>query len=126
MSGIHLILMSRVTACRWVHRFVLAWPGWMDFPAQKPMPTLYASEGQRKPKLSIIELVLYNIASMLAGVASGYDVRDSNVTPLHPRLHPSSVLNEVYQPQPSPYHNLRQLQQPQLPMPPNVDSNIDQ
>ncbi|XP_062714401.1 mitogen-activated protein kinase kinase kinase 11-like isoform X2 [Aedes albopictus] len=95
-------------------------------PSTIPMPTLYASEGQRKPKLSIIELVLYNIASMLAGVASGYDVRISNVTPLHPRLHPPSVLNDAYQPQPSPYHNLRQLQQPQLSLPPNLDSNVDQ
>ncbi|XP_021708910.1 mitogen-activated protein kinase kinase kinase 11 isoform X3 [Aedes aegypti] len=95
-------------------------------PSTIPMPTLYSSEGQRKPKLSIIELVLYNIASMLAGVASGYDVRLSNVTPLHPRLHPPSVLNDAYQPQPSPYHNLRQLQQPQLSMPPNLDSNVDQ
>lgn len=41
-----------------------------------------------KPKLSIVELVLYNIAAMLAGVASGYDVRLSNVSPLHPNLQP--------------------------------------
>ncbi|KAL1510042.1 hypothetical protein ABEB36_004698 [Hypothenemus hampei] len=56
-----------------------------------PMPTLYNAEGQRlKPKLSIVELVLYNIAAMLAGVASGYDVRLSNISPLHPRLQPNS------------------------------------
>uniref|UniRef100_A0AAR5P5X0 mitogen-activated protein kinase kinase kinase n=1 Tax=Dendroctonus ponderosae TaxID=77166 RepID=A0AAR5P5X0_DENPD len=55
-----------------------------------PMPTLYNAEGQRlKPKLSIVELVLYNIAAMLAGVASGYDVRLSNISPLHPRLQPN-------------------------------------
>lgn len=42
-----------------------------------------------KPKFSIVELVLYNIAAMLAGVASGYDVRLSNVSPLHPRLQPN-------------------------------------
>ncbi|XP_060532516.1 mitogen-activated protein kinase kinase kinase 11 isoform X2 [Cylas formicarius] len=55
-----------------------------------PMPTLYNAEGQRlKPKLGIVELVLYNIAAMLAGVASGYDVRLSNVSPLHPRLQPA-------------------------------------
>lgn len=41
-----------------------------------------------KPKLSIIETFLYNIAAMLAGVACGYDVRLSNVTPIHPRLRP--------------------------------------
>jgi len=40
----------------------------------------------KKPKLSIIEVVLYNIAAMLAGVASGYDVRLSNVSPMHPSL----------------------------------------
>ncbi|XP_066252787.1 mitogen-activated protein kinase kinase kinase 11-like isoform X3 [Euwallacea similis] len=56
-----------------------------------PMPTLYNAEGQRlKPKLSIVELVLYNIAAMLAGVASGYDVRLSNISPLHPKLQPNS------------------------------------
>lgn len=54
-----------------------------------PMPTLYAAaDGARKPKLSIVELVLYNMAAMLAGVAAGYDVRLSNVSPLHPRLQP--------------------------------------
>ncbi|XP_055644405.1 mitogen-activated protein kinase kinase kinase 11-like isoform X2 [Toxorhynchites rutilus septentrionalis] len=91
-----------------------------------PMPTLYFSEGQRKPKLSIIELVLYNIASMLAGVASGYDVRISNVTPLHPRLHPPPVLDDVYQTHPSPYHNLHHPMQPLLPMPQQLDSNLEQ
>jgi mitogen-activated protein kinase kinase kinase 9 len=39
-------------------------------------------------KPSIVELVLYNLAAMLAGVAAGYDVRLSNVSPVHPRLHP--------------------------------------
>lgn len=42
-----------------------------------------------KPKFGIVELVLYNIAAMLASVASGYDVRLSNVSPLHPRLQPN-------------------------------------
>ncbi|XP_044749944.1 mitogen-activated protein kinase kinase kinase 10-like [Coccinella septempunctata] len=55
-----------------------------------PFPTLYSGEGQRaKPKLGIVELVLYNIAAMLAGVASGYDVRLSNVSPFHPKLQPN-------------------------------------
>ncbi|XP_018579524.1 mitogen-activated protein kinase kinase kinase 11 isoform X3 [Anoplophora glabripennis] len=57
-----------------------------------PIPTLYSADGQRlKPKFSIVELVLYNIAAMLAGVASGYDVRLSNVSPLHPRLQPNRL-----------------------------------
>lgn len=59
-----------------------------------PMPTLYASEGYRKPKPSITELVLYNMSSMLASVAIGYDVRVSNVSPLHPKLQPMSMDNE--------------------------------
>lgn len=46
------------------------------------------SDLRLKPKLSIVELVLYNMAAMLAGVASGYDVRLSNVSPVHPRLRP--------------------------------------
>lgn len=55
-----------------------------------PMPTLYASpEGNRKSaKPSITQLVLYNIASILASVASGFDVRTSNVSPIHPSLQP--------------------------------------
>ncbi|KAG5890005.1 hypothetical protein JTB14_032628 [Gonioctena quinquepunctata] len=62
-----------------------------------PIPTLYSADGQRmKPKFSIVELVLYNIAAMLAGVASGYDVRLSNVSPLHPRLQPNRLeVNEL-------------------------------
>ncbi|CAG9860928.1 unnamed protein product [Phyllotreta striolata] len=57
-----------------------------------PIPTLYSADGQRmKPKFSIVELVLYNIAAMLAGVASGYDVRLSNVSPLHPKLQPNRI-----------------------------------
>ncbi|XP_044726843.1 mitogen-activated protein kinase kinase kinase 11-like [Chrysoperla carnea] len=64
-------------------------------PCSIPMPTLYVpNEGGRNnkaPKLSIIELVLYNMAAMLAGVAAGYDVRLSNVSPLHPRLQPQRL-----------------------------------
>ncbi|XP_043283925.1 mitogen-activated protein kinase kinase kinase 10-like isoform X3 [Venturia canescens] len=59
-------------------------------PMPVPMPTLYNGEA-KKPKLGIIELLLYNIASMLAGVATGYDVRMSNVSPIHPRLQPRSA-----------------------------------
>lgn len=60
------------------------------------MPTLYASsEGQqRKPaKASITQLVLYNMASILASVAVGYDVRMSNVSPVHPNLQPHVTSN---------------------------------
>ncbi|RVE48192.1 hypothetical protein evm_007146 [Chilo suppressalis] len=53
-----------------------------------PMPTLYSTEGYKYKKPSIIELVLYNMAALLGGVAAGYDVRVSNVTPLHPTLQP--------------------------------------
>ncbi|XP_035896118.1 mitogen-activated protein kinase kinase kinase 11-like isoform X1 [Anopheles stephensi] len=76
-----------------------------SLPSTVPMPTLYASEGQRKPKPSIIEMVLYNMASMLASVASGYDVRVSNVTPVHPKLHPGPLQQyESYSQPASPYH----------------------
>ncbi|XP_058117236.1 mitogen-activated protein kinase kinase kinase 11-like [Anopheles coustani] len=80
-------------------------------PSTVPMPTLYASEGHRKPKPSIIELVLYNMASMLASVASGYDVRVSNVSPLHPKLHPGPMHESTGYSQPvSPYHHQQQQQ----------------
>lgn len=32
--------------------------------------------------------MLYNMATMLASIATGYDVRVSNVSPVHPRLQP--------------------------------------
>lgn len=44
--------------------------------------------GYKYKKPSIIELVLYNMAALLGGVAAGYDVRVSNVSPLHPTLQP--------------------------------------
>ncbi|XP_047534213.1 mitogen-activated protein kinase kinase kinase 9-like isoform X1 [Vanessa atalanta] len=53
-----------------------------------PMPTLYSTEGYKYKKPSIIELVLYNLAALLGGVAAGYDLRVSNVSPLHPTLQP--------------------------------------
>ncbi|XP_070158287.1 mitogen-activated protein kinase kinase kinase 11 isoform X2 [Polyergus mexicanus] len=56
-------------------------------PMPVPMPTLYNGE-TKKSRPSIVELVLYDIAAMLAGVAAGYDVRMSNVSPIHPRLYP--------------------------------------
>lgn len=59
-----------------------------------PLPTLYSAEGRRKLKPTITELVMYNMASMLAAVATGYDVRMSNVTPVHPKLQPQQMLND--------------------------------
>ena len=64
-----------------------------------PMPTLYndsneagmtTSDGRnaRQPRMGTIEVLLYNMASMLAGVAVGYDVRLTNVSPIHPKLYP--------------------------------------
>ena len=62
-----------------------------------PMPTLYndasepsTSDGRPRgqPRMGTIEVLLYNMASMLAGVAVGYDVRLSNVSPIHPKLYP--------------------------------------
>ncbi|KAJ2951707.1 hypothetical protein O0L34_g13869 [Tuta absoluta] len=53
-----------------------------------PMPTLYSNEGYKFKKPGIIELVLYNMAALLGGVAAGYDVRVSNISPLHPTLQP--------------------------------------
>ncbi|XP_050663687.1 uncharacterized protein LOC126964538 [Leptidea sinapis] len=52
------------------------------------MPTLYSNDGNKYKKPSIIELVLYNMAALLGGVAAGYDLRMSNVSPLHPTLQP--------------------------------------
>lgn len=59
------------------------------------MATLYnglhegsSSRGLKGPKLSIVEMVLYNMAAMLASFAAGYDVRVSNISPIHPRLQP--------------------------------------
>lgn len=50
------------------------------------MPTIYSGDHRKVSKPSIVELVLYNMSSMLASVASGYDVRASNVSPIHPKL----------------------------------------
>lgn len=69
-------------------------------PSQKniPMPTLFAgSESNRKPpKSSITQLVFYNMASLLASVAAGYDVRMSNVSPVHPKLQPATNGSEQH------------------------------
>eukprot|EP00092_Neocalanus_flemingeri_P007352 GFUD01007939.1.p1 GENE.GFUD01007939.1~~GFUD01007939.1.p1 ORF type:complete len:1128 (-),score=188.67 GFUD01007939.1:37-3420(-) len=60
-------------------------------PGPVPYPTLYAGTGpgHERPKMGAIEVLLYNMASMLASVAAGYDVRLSNVSPIHPKLHPN-------------------------------------
>lgn len=59
-------------------------------PMPIPLPTLYNGESKR-PKLGPIELLLYNIAAMLAGFATGFDIRMTNVSPIHPRLQPKSI-----------------------------------
>ena len=46
-----------------------------------------ASDNKRG-RMGVIELLLYNMSSTLASVAAGYDVRLSNVMPIHPKLHP--------------------------------------
>ncbi|XP_039294367.1 LOW QUALITY PROTEIN: uncharacterized protein LOC111049777 [Nilaparvata lugens] len=63
-----------------------------------PIPTLATlfngsihEGGKGKTKLSLVEMVLYNMAAMLAGFAAGYDVRLSNVSPIHPRLYPDRL-----------------------------------
>lgn len=59
------------------------------------MPTLYATaENQRKAKPSLTQLLLYNMSSVLASVAAGYDVRMSNVSPVHPSLQPQLIASE--------------------------------
>lgn len=78
-----------------------------DLAGQVPLPTLYAGttthqgksavgpSGTIRPpshRMGAIELLLYNMAAMLAGVAAGYDVRLSNVTPIHPSLHPKRYI----------------------------------
>ncbi|VVC93398.1 unnamed protein product [Leptidea sinapis] len=42
-----------------------------------PMPTLYSNDGNKYKKPSIIELVLYNMAALLGGVAAGENFQPS-------------------------------------------------
>lgn len=59
------------------------------------MPTLYATgENQRQSKPSLTQLLLYNMSSVLASVAVGYDVRMSNVSPVHPSLQPKLIASD--------------------------------
>ena len=51
------------------------------------MTNASANENKRG-RMGVIELLLYNMSSTLASVAAGYDVRLSNVMPIHPKLHP--------------------------------------
>ncbi|KAK4313274.1 hypothetical protein Pmani_015358 [Petrolisthes manimaculis] len=62
------------------------------------VPTLYndgcpESRG-RQPKFTALELLVYNIAAVVASVAAGYDVRLSNVTAVHPSLLPATCDDE--------------------------------
>ena len=55
-----------------------------------PYPTLYSGAGKEQaPPQGAIQILLYNMSSMLASVAAGYDVRLSNVSPIHPKLNPN-------------------------------------
>jgi len=75
---------------------------WADYPqGAKPLiPTVYngggSSSSEKKPaKPSLVEMVLYNMAAMMAGVAAGYDVRHSNVSAIHPKLHPDRLVSSL-------------------------------
>ena len=59
-------------------------------PGPVPYPTLYSGQGKEQaPPQGAIQILLYNMSSMLASVAAGYDVRLSNVSPIHPKLNPN-------------------------------------
>ena len=59
-------------------------------PGPVPYPTLYSGQGKdQAPPQGAIQILLYNMSSMLASVAAGYDVRLSNVSPIHPKLNPN-------------------------------------
>jgi len=61
-------------------------------PGPVPYPTLYAGQGKDQgppQEMGAIQVLLYNMTSMLASVAAGYDVRLSNVSPIHPKLNPN-------------------------------------
>ena len=62
-------------------------------PGPVPFPTLYSGQDCGRPR-GAIEMLLYNIASMLASFGAGYDVRLSNVQPVHPSLLPESRAEE--------------------------------
>merc|ERR1740128_1487073 len=53
-----------------------------------PLPTLFSGAEHNQPKMGAIHMLLYNMSSIAASVAAGYDVRLSNVSPIHPKLHP--------------------------------------
>lgn len=59
------------------------------------MPTLYSGDLVNKPKFSVIEVLVYNMAALLAGVAAGFDVRMTNISPIHPALQPQAILKEI-------------------------------
>ena len=51
-------------------------------------PSSSGGNDNKRGRMGVIELLLYNMSSTLASVAAGYDVRLSNVMPIHPKLHP--------------------------------------
>ena len=64
------------------------WAAESSIPKFPYYPTIYNGNEAKSPKLSAIHTLLYNMGAQLAGVAAGYDVRVSNVSPLHPSLDP--------------------------------------
>ncbi|XP_011504938.1 PREDICTED: uncharacterized protein LOC105367820 isoform X3 [Ceratosolen solmsi marchali] len=68
----------------------------MPMPMPMPIPTLYNGDA-KKPKLGIIELVICNIGAMLASLTMDYDVRLSNLSPIHPRLQPPRITSQFHE-----------------------------
>ncbi|XP_055841363.1 uncharacterized protein LOC129908691 isoform X4 [Episyrphus balteatus] len=68
---------------------------WNRLTSNLPMPTLYSGDLVTKPKFSVIEVLVYNMAALLAGVAAGFDVRMTNISPIHPALQPQAILKEI-------------------------------
>ncbi|XP_055909295.1 mitogen-activated protein kinase kinase kinase-like isoform X3 [Eupeodes corollae] len=68
---------------------------WNRLTSNLPMPTLYSGDLVNKPKFSVIEVLVYNMAALLAGVAAGFDVRMTNISPIHPALQPQAILKEI-------------------------------
>ena len=99
-------------------------------PGPVPYPTLYSGQECGRPR-GAIEMLLYNIASMLASFGAGYDVRLSNVSPVHPKLLPDGRPEEEdrrlwYDPSPSPrylhntYHGHTPHHRTPLPLPHDI------
>ncbi|KAL5008956.1 hypothetical protein ScPMuIL_014537 [Solemya velum] len=70
-----------------------SWPTDLMTPADKSrhIPQVYSNSGETRQRFSSrkkTESSLYHMAAMLAGVGSGFDIRISNSTAIHPNIHP--------------------------------------